>query len=73
MSSYWLGEMFEDDSEDTCKISAIVDGGLSGGSCVKTWEQGPPSALENSSSFKIPEGVVVGFQIFAWAPKKHKY
>jgi hypothetical protein len=22
--------------------------------------------------FKIPEGVVVGFQIFAWAPKKKK-
>ena len=23
--------------------------------------------------FKTPEGVVVGFQIFAWAPKYHKY
>ena len=23
--------------------------------------------------FKTPEGVVVGFQIFAWAPNKQKY
>ena len=64
------------------QVSTSVDGGLSGGSRVRRpRERGPPSALAEislfSSSFflstavvKIPEGVVVGFQIFAWAPKK---
>ena len=49
---------------------------------MQTREGGPPSALAEifvslsfssllSSSLLIPpEGVVVGFQIFAWAPKK---
>jgi hypothetical protein len=44
---------------------------------VQTRERGPPLGLLEISTFlvvgvtavvKIPEGVVVGIQIFAWAP-----
>jgi hypothetical protein len=46
-------------------------------SLAQTRERGPPSVLAEISNFfflvvtamvKIPEGVVVGFQTFAWAP-----
>jgi hypothetical protein len=45
----------------------------------KIWKRGPPSMLENffdifsllfslTAVVKIPEGIVVGIQIFAWPP-----
>ena len=57
------------------KISAHVDRGQSGGSLVRGPGSDDPHRCERkSSSFlapvtKIPEGVVIGFRNFTWAPK----
>jgi hypothetical protein len=63
------------------KISAHVDGGLSRGYRVRYPGARTPIGVSGNFNlffllllgpplFKTTEGVVVGFQIFAWAPKK---
>jgi hypothetical protein len=76
MTSEGLGEQFEGLSADTCagKFPLVLMGGERRVSHAQTWERGPPSTLAEiffflfflPLLFKIPEGVVVGFQIFAW-------
>jgi hypothetical protein len=73
MTSDGLGEMFEGDSADTCglKISASVNGGAERRvSRVQTRERGPESVLAiflllSSLVAFLPEGVILGFGIFA--------
>ena len=66
------GEMFEGDSGvDGCRAEGLA--------CTDLGARTPIGASENFNPlfspllFKSSEGVVRGFQIFAWAPKKHKY
>ena len=80
MISEGLGEMFEGDSADMCarKFPLVSMGGRAEGlACADPGARTPIGANGNFSFllffliplFKNPEGVVVGFQIFAWAPK----
>ena len=73
--------LFEGDSADTCagKFPLVSMGGRADRQACADGERGPPSALAEFFSFflfflpplfKTTEGVVIGFQIFAWAPKK---
>jgi hypothetical protein len=61
------------------KISAGVDRMQGGGSSVRRpGREDPISASENFLFFivllfKSTEGVVIGFQIFAWEPNPQKY
>ena len=82
MTSEGLGEMFEGDSADTFagKFPLVSMGGRADRQACADGERGPPSARAEIAYinlfsllpplFKTTEGVVVGFQIFAWAPKK---
>ena len=76
-----LGEMSEGYSADTGagKFPLVSMGGRADRQACADGERGPPSARAEIFSlfllllpplFKTTEGVVVGFQIFAWAPKK---
>jgi hypothetical protein len=74
-----LGELFEGDSADTCagKFPLVSMGGRAEGlACADPEARTPIGASGNSFSFllfiffliplfKTPEGVVVGFQVFA--------
>ena len=61
------------------EISASVDGGQSGGSRVRRPGSEDPHWRSRDFSFLLPavntilEEVVLGFQIYAWAPKYVKY
>jgi hypothetical protein len=77
MTSEGLGEMFEDDSADTCagKFTFMSMGPEWRVLRAQTRERGPHRrerkflSLSSSGSLLIlPEGVVGGIQIFAWAP-----
>ena len=77
---FLLGEMFEGDSADMCagKFPLMSMGGRADRQACADGERGPPSARAEiffflPPLFKTTEGVVVGFQIFAWAPKYHEY
>ena len=69
------GEMFEGDSANTRagKFPLVSMGGRAEGlACADPGARTPIGASGNFSHFfiplfKTPEGVVVGFQIFAWA------
>ena len=83
MTSEGLGEMFEGDSADTCggKFPLTSMGGRAEGlACADPGARTPIGVSGNFFLFlllgfflppllKTTEGVVVGFQIFAWAPK----
>jgi hypothetical protein len=74
-----MREMFEGDFADTCagKFPLVSMGGRAEGlACSDPGASTPIGASGNFNPlviliplFKTPEGVVVGFQIFAWAPK----
>jgi hypothetical protein len=79
MTSEGLGEMSEGNSGDTCagEFPLVSMGGRAEGlACADPGARTPISASGNfflvlvilTAVVKIPEGVVVGFQIFAWAP-----
>ena len=73
--------MFKGDSADMCggKFPLVSMGGRAEGlACADPGARTPIGASGNFSFlffflgvplFKTPEGVVVGFHIFAWAPK----
>jgi hypothetical protein len=72
-------EMFEGDSADRCagQFPLVLMGGRAEGlACADPGARTPIGASGIIPLFsslltavvKIPEGVVVGFQIFAWAP-----
>ena len=77
-----LGEMSEGYSADTGagKFPLVSMGGRADRQACADGERGPPSALAElhilihfflaPPLFKTTAGVVVGFHIFAWAPKK---
>ena len=77
MTSDGLGEMFEGDSADTCseKFPLMLMGGRAEGpACADPGARTPMGTtafihLFLLPLFKIPDGVVVEFQIFAWDPK----
>ena len=86
MTSEGLGEMFEGDSADTGagKFPLVSMGGRAEGlACADPGARTPIGASGISFSFlfflvvtavaKTTKGVVVGFQIFVWAHKYHKY
>ena len=73
-----MGEMFKGDSADTRagKFPLVSMGGRAEGlACADPGARTPIGASGILFSFffiplfKTPEGVVVGFQFFAWAPK----
>ena len=77
MTSDGLGEMFEGDSADPCagKILLMSMGGRAEGlACADAGARTPIGVGRILIFFfpvpvtKIPEGVVVGFPNFAWAP-----
>jgi hypothetical protein len=76
------GRLFEGDSAETCggKFPLVSMGGQAEGfACADPGVRTPIGASRNFSLlllllflvplFKTPEGVVIGFQIFALAPK----
>ena len=84
MTSEELGEVFEVDSADTLarKFPLVSMGGRAEGlACADPGARTPIGASGINLFFllflscyldtvvKTPEGVVVGFQFFAWAPK----
>jgi hypothetical protein len=82
MTSEGLGEMFEGNSADMCagKFLLVSMGVTSGLSSVRRRGARTPIGASGNSFllllvllpplFKTSERVVLGFQIFAWAPKK---
>ena len=78
MTSEGLGELFEGDSADMCAWKfplKLMEGWAEGLACADPGARTPIGASRIFFLFLLPplfktiEGVVVGFQILAWAPK----